>query len=105
MAGTPLVVGVLAVTTSLAMGVAAVGAASVSAVRAGTAADAAGLAAADTVMGVASGTPCERAAETANLVGVELEACVIEQATATVTVALPVGPFVARAQARAGPPP
>jgi secretion/DNA translocation related TadE-like protein len=105
MTGTALSVGVLAVSVTLAAGIAVAAAASVAQVRASVAADAAALAAADSATGIVSGEPCERAAELAERHGARMAACGLELAVATVVVALPFGPFTVQARARGGPPP
>ncbi len=104
MAGLALSVGALAVVTTLALGCAAAGAASSRAVWVSGVADAAALAAADVASGLATGIPCERAAELAARSGVHLETCEMADAVATVSVWSPFGPLSVRAQARAGPP-
>lgn len=103
MAGIALSMGALAVATTLAVGCAAAGAASSTAVRVSGVADAAALAAADVASGLASGIPCERAAELASRAGAHLETCEMADAVATVSVWSPFGPLRVRAQARAGP--
>jgi len=105
MSGVPLNAGLLIVSATLAVGVGAAGAASVQSVRLAAAADAAALAAVDTLVGLAPGLPCDRAAEASARGGARLEACDIDDAIATVAVTTTVGPFTARATARAGPPP
>ncbi|WP_425837491.1 helicase [Microbacterium sp. PA5] len=105
MAGVALVIGALAVTATLAVGCAAAGAASVRAVRLAAVADAAALAAADAATGAIGGAPCPRAADVAAWAGASVEDCVVDGVVATVVVGAAVGPFRARAVARAGPAP
>lgn len=105
MSGVPLAAGMLVVTATLAVAVAATGSASARSVQVAGIADAAALAAADTAAGIASGTPCERAEELASRGRARLEACRVDGAVATVIVSAAAGPFVARARARAGPAP
>ncbi len=103
MAGAALALGVLGVTASLVVGYGAVGVAAVRSARAGAAADAAALAAADTALGRMTGVPCTRAAEVAAAVGATVEECTVIGAVATVSVQVPAGLFSAHARARAGP--
>lgn len=105
MAGTTVSVGVLAVSATIAAGLALAGFASATSVRAAGAADAAALAAADTASGLVSGIACERAADIATEVGATLGDCQVDGLVATVEVSLAFGPLVASARARAGPPP
>ncbi len=105
MSGAPLVAGMLVVTATLAVAIAASGAASARAVQLAGVADAAALAAADASTGLAAGVPCERAADLASRGQARLEACAVDGAVVTVTVSAVVGPFDARARARAGPAP
>lgn len=103
MAGVAMTVGALAVTASLAVGCAVSTAVSVRSVRLSGIADAAALAAADTLSGAAWGIPCERAEQIVRRGGARLEACEIDEAVATVVVTAPFGAFTVRARARAGP--
>lgn len=105
MAGATLSVGVLAVSVALAAGIAVASAASIAQVRASGAADAAALAAADALTGVVAGDPCDRASDLARRHGARVTACGLDLAVATITVAVPFGPFAAAGRARAGPPP
>lgn len=105
MAGSALAVGVLAVTATLAAGVAAAGIASVRIVQLSGVADAAALAAADAASGAAAGVPCERADELAARGGASLASCELDGLVATVSVTAPVGVLTATARARAGPQP
>ena len=104
MPGVPLVVGVVACTAALAVGFAQVAGAAAFSQRLAGAADAAALAAADTASGVATGVPCERAAEVAAASGVALATCDLAGLVATVSVSGSFGPIAATATARAGPP-
>jgi len=72
--------------------------------RAAAAADAAALAAADALVGVASGDPCGRAAELAAANGAELLRCVPDGLVVTVRVVAGAPPIVLAADATAGPP-
>ena len=105
MAGAAASAGLLAVVAVLSLGVATAGAASVAQVRLAGAADVAALAAADVALGVTAGDPCEWAGRLAARHGARLEACVLDGAVATVTVATTFGALPLRAHARAGPPP
>ncbi|TFD49303.1 hypothetical protein E3T55_11500 [Cryobacterium frigoriphilum] len=69
------------------------------------AADAAALAAADTVSGAVSGFPCEAADEAARLNGASVTACNVEGLIVTVSVNRDYLGFRISARARAGPPP
>jgi len=72
---------------------------------AANAADAAALAAADTLAGAVAGVPCEVAAETAQRNGATLQACELLALVATVRVSVSRFSIVSEAAARAGPPP
>jgi hypothetical protein len=103
MAGVALSVGALAVAATLAVGCAAAGTASSRAVQLSGVADSAALAAADAASGAVTGIPCERAEQMVARAGARLEACVMTDAEATVSVSVPFGPLSFRARARAGP--
>lgn len=68
------------------------------------AADSAALAAADTLLGLFPGDPCERAADLAEVHGVQLMSCTIEGAEVRVRTAVTYLAFDVVANARAGPP-
>jgi secretion/DNA translocation related TadE-like protein len=68
------------------------------------AADAAALAAADARVGVATGFPCERAAEVAAANGASLTGCVVDGLVATVAVSRTILGFRLESTATAGPP-
>jgi len=68
------------------------------------AADAAALAAADTVSGLVAGYPCPAAHETARLNSAAVTACSLDGLTATVTVSRDYLGFTIVGRARAGPP-
>lgn len=106
MSGTALAAGVVTVAATLALGLAAVGGASVAAQRTAGAADAAALAAADAASGaVATGEdPCVLAGRVARASGSELVSCSLDALTATVEVRSAYAGLVAVARARAGPP-
>ncbi|GAA1638904.1 Rv3654c family TadE-like protein [Microbacterium flavum] len=105
MAGTAAALGALAIVSTLAVGMGAVGAATVLSARASGAADASALAAADTASGAAPGTPCEVAARVAAAGGAALASCAVDGVVATVEVRVGSGLVTARGRARAGPPP
>ncbi|MBO9627069.1 MAG: helicase [Microbacterium sp.] len=107
MAGSMLAAGVLAVTATLGLGLAAVGGAAVTAQRVARAADAAALAAADASSGAVavSAAPCEVAARVASAAGGVLTGCEVDGFTATVAVEARFAGWPAVARARAGPPP
>lgn len=104
MAGAVLVVGSMLLSSSLALGLAAVGGAAVTARRVAGAADNAAIAAADTVSGALAGEPCERAAEVAEASGTRLASCGTEGLEAVVLVEASFAGWTATARARAGPP-
>ncbi|NRD25353.1 Rv3654c family TadE-like protein [Frigoribacterium sp. VKM Ac-2836] len=95
------------IVTVAAVCVVLVGSHSALAVRSRTAgaADASALAAADALAGVVAGSPCDRAAAIAEANGVELSACAVSGAEATVEVSTALGPIGVTARATAGPPP
>lgn len=97
------VVGTLTSATLLLAGVGSAGTFAVGAQRASAAADAAALAAADALLGVAAGEPCALADRIARVNGATLAACETAGAVVTVTVAVPVAGFGVTARARAGP--
>jgi len=103
MPGSALAVGIIALTATLAIGAATAGAASVRMTHASGVADAAALAAADAASGAVTGIPCERAAQVADRGRVTLTACTVSDLVVTIEVAAALGPFTARARARAGP--
>lgn len=106
MAGTALAAGVLTVTATLSLGLAAVGGAAVTAQRTASAADAAALAAADTASGaiMTGEDACVTAARVARAANARLNRCLIDGLTATVQVSSAYAGLVAVARARAGPP-
>ncbi|MBX0299875.1 flp pilus-assembly TadE/G-like family protein [Cryobacterium sp. 1639] len=69
------------------------------------AADAAALAAADTASGLLPGVPCEAATRAAEVNGVRLSSCTVDDLIATVSVAHSVGIITIGSRARAGPAP
>ncbi|WP_460772299.1 Rv3654c family TadE-like protein [Microbacterium sp. GXF7504] len=105
MAGTVTAVAAVAAGLVLTAGLAAVGGAAAGAQRLTGAADAAALAAADAASGAVPGIPCTRAAEVAAAGGAGLRDCILEGATATVTVEARVLRWRIAATSRAGPPP
>ncbi|WP_314651329.1 helicase [uncultured Microbacterium sp.] len=106
MAGTALAAGVLVVASSLALGLAAVGGAAVTAQRVAGAADAAALAAADAASGAVpvADAPCTVAARVASAAGATLVHCAVEGFVATVEVQAAYAGLAAVSRARAGPP-
>ena len=68
------------------------------------AADAAALAAADTLSGAVAGTPCDQASLVARANGAQLDACALDGLVATVRVAGSIVGFRVTATATAGPP-
>lgn len=104
MAGVAVTLGAAAVTSALAVGVAAVGSAAILSARASGAADAAALAAADAASGAVSGVPCEVAERVAAAGGAVVVACDLDGLVATVQVRTGAGLLAAHARARAGPP-
>lgn len=103
-AGSILVVGILAAVIALTLLAAPIVGLHVDRRRTAAAADAAALAAADTVIGIVPGEPCGTAARTAEANGAALTACVVDDLVVTVAVARSAGPFVVTATATAGPP-
>ena len=103
-AATVLTVGVIAVLVAVAGLAAGLGLVVTARHRAGAAADAAALAAADTALGATTGVPCERAATVAHAAGAAIVGCRQEGVCASVEVRLPVLAFEVRARALAGPP-
>jgi secretion/DNA translocation related TadE-like protein len=103
MPGAATTLGFVAVTATLAVGLAAASSASVFGQRLAGAADAAALAAADAAAGAVIGVPCERAAEVAEASGVALAECDLDGLVATVEVAGRFGLLPCAARARAGP--
>jgi len=106
MAGTALAAGVLVVSATLSIGLAAVGGAAVTAQRMAGAADAAALAAADAASGaiLTSEAPCALAARVAEAAGATLVSCVADARTSTVRVTSAYAGLVAVSRARAGQP-
>jgi secretion/DNA translocation related TadE-like protein len=70
-----------------------------------SAADAAALAAADTISGLVPGVPCDTAGRAAQLNGANLGGCTFDGLIATVSVSRPAGLPTIEARARAGPAP
>ncbi|MBM3715268.1 Rv3654c family TadE-like protein [Microbacterium enclense] len=104
MAGTAATVGVTAALAVLAVGTCAVAGAALHAQRLAGTADAAALAAADTVSGAVPGDPCTAAERVAAAGGARLDACELDGLVATVTVGSAYGGIPLDARARAGPP-
>ncbi len=99
-----LVLSVVAATVLVAGLLGPVVGASVVRHRATVAADAAALAAADTLVGIASGDPCARAAETAAANGASVLRCVPDGLVVTVRVRVGWSFVPLEADATAGPP-
>ncbi|WP_306169558.1 MULTISPECIES: Rv3654c family TadE-like protein [unclassified Microbacterium] len=97
-------VGVVAVVAAMTVALDAVGGAAVTARRVAGTADAAALAAADTVSGAVPGYPCDAAARVTVAAGWELTECRLDGLIATVTVAGAYGGVPLDARSRAGPP-
>lgn len=87
-----------------AAGLVGIGGAAAESQRASGIADAAALAAAETLAGFAAGEPCDRASEVASAQAANLVACALDGLVATVTVETRFGAFPVTASARAGPP-
>lgn len=104
MAGTVATAGVAAALALLAAGLGTVAGATIHAQRLAGTADAAALAAADTVSGAIPGVPCEAAARVAAAGGAHLDACDLDGLVATVTVGSAYGGIPLDARSRAGPP-
>lgn len=105
MPGTVASVGVVAVISTLALGLVTVGAAHVQSQRVTSVADAAALAAADAASGAITGVPCERASQLAVRAGMNIARCELDSLVATVTVTAVFTGLRVEASARAGPPP
>jgi DNA topoisomerase I len=104
MAGTVSTVGAAAALAALAVGLCAVAGGAIHAQRLAGIADAAALAAADTVSGAVPGEPCESASRVAAAGSASLDACELDGLVATVTVGSAYGGIPLDARARAGPP-
>lgn len=106
MAGSAIAAGALGVVAALALGLAVVGGAAVTAQRAAGAADAAALAAADAATGavLVDEEPCVLAARVASAAGATLTQCAITDFVATVEVQAAYAGLAAVSRARAGPP-
>ena len=106
--GTVLMLGIALGSIVLAAAAALLAAAVVSGARAGTAANLAALAGADALRGLTSGDACTVAADVAARNRAEVELCAPEPGegivTVTVTAVVPLLPWPASAEARAGPP-
>ena len=102
--GSILALGILAASCALTMALVPLLAALVVGQLVQNAADAAALAAADTVSGLVAGYPCPAAHETARLNAAAVTACSVDGLTATVTVSRDYLGFTILGRARAGPP-
>lgn len=103
-AGGVAVIGIAAAVALAAVLVIAAGAALVARQRVAGAADAAALAAADTVSGRLPGVPCQVAAQVAEANAAEVTACVVDGLVVTVRAAGAIGAIPVTATATAGPP-
>ncbi len=104
MPGSVSTVGVAAALIVATVSLGVVGGAVVAAQRLAGAADAAALAAADTVSGATTGDPCERARQVAAAADAELRRCDVDGLVATITVGGAYGGVPFDARSRAGPP-
>ena len=104
MPGTVSAVGVVSVVAIIALGLAAVAGAAAQSQRVAGIADAAALAAADTVSGAVPGVPCGAAAAVATAGDMELKECDVRGLVATVSVGTAYGGIPFAARSRAGPP-
>lgn len=104
-AGGVLALAVVGATLVCALAVLALGSALTVRQRLVSAADAASLAAADTLLGVVSGEPCARARAVATAHRVALTDCALSGAEARITVSTHVLTLPISADSRAGPPP
>lgn len=106
MAGSAIAAGLLSAVSALALGLAIVGGAAVTAQRTAGAADAAALAAADAAIGAVAvdDEPCAVAARVASAAGATLTHCAITGFVATVEVQAAYAGLAAVSRARAGPP-
>lgn len=103
-AGSVLALAVVGVTVVCALAALGLGSALVVRQRVVAAADAAALAAADTLLGVVPGDPCARAAEVAQAHRVALAECRLDGAEARVRVGSSVLGLPISVESRAGPP-
>jgi secretion/DNA translocation related TadE-like protein len=102
-AGTVLALAVAAAVVACALVLTAVGVVLDARRRAAAGADAAALAAADTVLGNTTGLPCVRAEDVAALAGVAVDACERSGELVRVTTSVAVLGVVVRSVAVAGP--
>jgi secretion/DNA translocation related TadE-like protein len=103
-AGSVLALAAVAVTVTLTTAAIGVAGAWGARQRAGVAADAGALAAADVAVGRASGEPCDRAAQVAGANGASVRACAVDGVIVTIDVSVSYHGWEVRASARAGPP-
>ncbi len=104
-AGGVAALAIVAATIACALAVVGLGGALTARQRVVAAADAAALAAADTLLGAVAGDPCALAAEVAAAHRVSLESCRLEGAEAVVAVSTRLAGVPVRAHSRAGPTP
>lgn len=102
MSGTVAASGLIAGMLSLTLMASAGGAALTQRQSLHGAADAAALAAADTLFGFATGNPCERADVVAQSVGARVTQCEVDETSVTITVARRILAVMAQSSARAG---
>ena len=103
-AASVLALGIVGAVVALTAAVVPLTTAFVASQRAANAADAAALAAADTISGLVPGVPCELAARVAARNGASLRACRADGAVVTVVVVVSAIGMELDAAARAGPP-
>jgi secretion/DNA translocation related TadE-like protein len=102
--GSVLALAILLAFMAFAVAVTALGAGLVVRQRVIAAADGAALAAADTLLGVLPGVPCDAARRVAEANGALLVDCELDGLTATVETSARVAGVEVRARSRAGPP-
>jgi secretion/DNA translocation related TadE-like protein len=104
-AGTVVVIGVVALVFGIGALTVPVATVGIARHRAAAAADAAALAAADVLVGIAAGAPCAVAEQVAAAAGVDLTECIPEGLVVTVAVHAPSAFGLVAMAATAGPPP
>jgi secretion/DNA translocation related TadE-like protein len=104
MSSSVITIGVIAGLMSISVGVVSAGAGLANRTALHGAADAAALAAADTLFGLGAGEPCSRAAEIAQFNGAQLAECDIANTAVTVRVERAILGVNVHASARAGLP-
>jgi len=104
MAASIATAGIVCAVGIAAVGLVGVGAAAAESQRASGIADAAALAAAETLAGFSAGEPCERSGRVAAAQGADVTSCEIDGLVATVAIRTRFGAIAVTAVARAGPP-